>query len=138
MRFNHMELTFPKGALDTTMREEIGAFYGDVFGWGARDVKVFTEPSLYLDVGDGDFILCHESSKPLSCPGFDHLGLLCDSRAEVDQLLAKCESWRDRDDRVEITYYDDLVTGGVTVHAFYVRYLLPINFDVQVIERNSG
>jgi hypothetical protein len=29
----------------------------------------------------------------------------------------------------------DLVTGGVTVHAFSVKYLLPIWFDVQVIER---
>jgi hypothetical protein len=24
------------------------------------------------------------------------------------------------------------------VHAFYVKYLLPIWFDVQVIERNAG
>ena len=26
----------------------------------------------------------------------------------------------------------------VTVHAFYVKYLLPIWFDVQCIERTSG
>ena len=36
---------------------------------------------------------------------------------------------------MQIKEYDDLVTGGVTVHAFYVKYLLPIWFDVQVIER---
>ena len=139
MRFNHMELTFPKGALDATLREEIGAFYGDVFGWEARDVKVFTKPSLMLSVNDtGDFILCHESSKPMHSPGFDHLGLLVDTRDEVDRLLSECESWREKDDRVDITYYDDLVTGNVTVHAFYVRYLLPIRFDVQCLEYAEG
>ena len=31
-----------------------------------------------------------------------------------------------------------LVTGAVVVHAFYVKYLLPIWFDVQVIEREVG
>jgi hypothetical protein len=30
------------------------------------------------------------------------------------------------------------VQGPVTVHAFYVRYLLPIQFDVQVIEHAPG
>ena len=33
MRFNHMELTFPTGALDQATRDEIAEFYGDVFGW---------------------------------------------------------------------------------------------------------
>ena len=138
MRFNHMELTFPTGTLDRTLRDEIGAFYGDVFGWQARDVRVFATPSLLLNVDPGQFILCHESSKPMQSPGFDHLGLLVDSRAEVDRLLAECERWRDDDDRVDITYYDDLETGNVTVHAFYVRYLLPIRFDVQTLEYAEG
>ena len=43
-------------------------------------------------------------------------------------------AWQARDDRVQIKRYDDLVTAGTTVHAFYVRYLLPIWFDVQCIE----
>jgi predicted enzyme related to lactoylglutathione lyase len=131
MRFNHMELTFPKGSLDRLTRDEIAAFYGDVFGWTAKDVDVFSSPSLLLNVDPGQFILCHESSKPLSCPGYDHLGLLMDGPDDVDRYLARCEDWAGRDERVEITRYDDLVTPGLTVHAFYVRYLLPIHFDVQ-------
>ena len=47
----------------------------------------------------------------------------------------RAKAWQAEDDRVQIKEYDDLVTGGVTVHAFYVKYLLPIWFDVQVIER---
>ena len=138
MRFNHMELTFPTGTLDRTRRDEIGAFYGDVFGWDVRDVQVFSTPSLLLNVDPGQFILCHESSTPMDSPGFDHLGLLVDTREEVDRLLAECERWQEKDDRVDLTYYDDLKTGNVTVHAFYVRYLLPIRFDVQVLEYADG
>src|SRR6266480_768146 len=40
MRFNHMELTFPRGTLTTELREEIDAFYGSVFGWTGVDAEV--------------------------------------------------------------------------------------------------
>ena len=43
-----------------------------------------------------------------------------------------------RDDRVRVKEYEDLVTGNVTVHAFYVKYLLPIFFDVQSMEWQPG
>ncbi|MDQ1386433.1 MAG: hypothetical protein QOG65_3812, partial [Actinomycetota bacterium] len=37
-----------------------------------------------------------------------------------------------------LEFAQDLVQGPVTVHAFYVRYLLPIQFDVQCIEHAPG
>ena len=40
MRFNHMELTVPRGALTTEFREEVDAFYGSVFGWKGLDTEV--------------------------------------------------------------------------------------------------
>ena len=76
MRFNHMELTLPKGELTVEAMADLSAFYGDVLGWSAREVEVVGK-NLYLDVGHEQFI----------------------------------------------------------VHAFYVKYILPIFFDVQVIER---
>ena len=39
---------------------------------------------------------------------------------------------------MQIKQYEDLVTGPVTVHAFYVRFLLPIWFDVQAMEYLPG
>jgi hypothetical protein len=33
--------------------------------------------------------------------------------------------------------YDDLVTGELVVRAFYVKFLLPIWFDVQCMERGG-
>jgi hypothetical protein len=137
MRFNHMEMTFPIGSLTESFREEIDAFYGSVFGWTALDTEVVGQ-SCHLLMPDRDqFILLAESNKPMSSPGYDHLGLLQDSREEVDDLLVACERYAEKDDRVKIKRYEDLVYPGLTVHAFYVKYLLPIFFDVQSMEHSS-
>jgi hypothetical protein len=118
LRFNHMELTLPPGALDETTRSEIKSFYGEVFGWNSLDVPILGQQGLLLRT--------------------DHLGLLLETRAEVDRALATIRSHRARDERVQIKEYEDLVQGDVTVHAFYVRYLLPIWFDVQCMEWKPG
>ena len=135
MRFNHLELTFPVGTLTPLFREEVDAFYASVFGWGSLDTEVVGQ-SCHLLLPDPDqFILLAESERPMSSPGYDHLGLLQDTREEVDDLLHACERYADKDDRVTIRRYDDLVYPDLTVHAFYVKYLLPIYFDVQCMER---
>jgi hypothetical protein len=136
MRFNHMELTFPVGSLTTPVREEIDDFYGSIFGWKGLDTDVVGQ-SCHLLMPDPDqFILLAESERPMSSPGYDHLGLLQDTRQEVDDLLQACERYAEKDDRVSIKRYEDLVYPGLTIHAFYVKYLLPIYFDVQSMERS--
>ena len=139
LRFNHMELTLPKGAL-THEREAITGFYGQVFGFGAIDVPLFDQTGLLLqsDPETSHFILLMEQDEPLRSPGYDHLGFLLDSRAEVDAKLALCKEWQARDPRVQIKEYEDLVIGDVVTHAFYFRYILPVWFDVQVIEYGSA
>src|SRR5207245_5593600 len=83
MRFNHMELTFARGTLTDDFREEVDAFYGSVFGWKATDADVVGQRCHILLPDADQFILLAESSKPMSSPGFDHLGLLQETRAEV-------------------------------------------------------
>ncbi len=135
MRFNHMELTFARGTLTDEFREEIDAFYGSVFGWKTSDTEIVGQRCHLLQPDPGQFILLAESDKPISSPGYDHLGLLQDTREEVDALLDACKRYRDKDSRVQIKEYQDLVYPQLTVHAFYVKYLLPIYFDVQCMER---
>jgi len=138
MRFNHMELTFPRGTLTDEFRAAVGDFYGGVFGWAASTVKVVGQDCLYLHVDDGQFILCAEVDNPMQSPSYDHLGLLMDTRAEVDAALAEVKRRAATDDRIRIKEYDDLVMERVTVHAFYVKFLLPIYFDVQCMEYVPG
>ena len=140
LRFNHMELTLPPGALDDATRSEIKRFYGDVFGWNAIDTPILGQTGLLLrtDAETSQFVLVVESKKPVSVPGYDHLGLLLETRADVDRAFRAVRAWRERDERVQIKEYEDLDQGVVTVHAFYVRYLLPIWFDVQCMEWKAG
>jgi hypothetical protein len=140
-RFNHMELTVEPGSLDDDARRDIAAFYGEMFNWTGRDQELFGKRNFLLLGEDGSqhFILLAESERFMRAPGYDHLGILCDTRAEVDELLERAKRWRDKDDRVKIKEFPvDLEQGAVTVHAFYVRYLLPIQFDVQCIEHAPG
>jgi len=127
MRFNHMEMTFPPGTLTKDFREEVDSFYGSVFGWTGVDTEVVGQLChLLLSEEAQQFILLAESEKPMQSPGYDHLGLLFSTRAEVDEKLEQCKRYQEKDDRVRIKEYDDLVIGDLTTHAFYVKYLLPI------------
>jgi predicted enzyme related to lactoylglutathione lyase len=138
VRFNHMELTVPRGTLDAAMRADLAAFYGGVLGWETKDVEIVGGLQFLMLPDDGQFILVAEHDRPMQAPGYDHLGLLCETRAEVDEILAECRRWADKDDRLRLKVYDDLHTGNLVVHAFYVKYLLPIWFDIQALEHVTG
>ena len=139
LRFNHMEITLPDGAL-AEHRDEIKRFYGEVFGFESLDVPILGQTGLLLrtDPDTSQFILVTEQTKHLVSPGYDHLGFLFDTRAEVDVLHEEVRKRQELDPRIEIKEYEDLVTGGVTVRAFYVRFLLPLWFDVQCQEFAAG
>ena len=134
MRFNHMELTLPRGTLTGEFREDIDAFCAEVFGWSGIDSDLIGQVCHLLLPGPEQFILLAESDRPTAAPACDHLGLLQDSRSEVDRLLAACERYAERDARVTIVRYEDLVYPGLTVHSFNVQYLLPLYFDVESME----
>jgi hypothetical protein len=138
MRFNHLELTFAPGTLNAEFRSDLEAFYGSVFGWELRNVELLGQTCLLMRPDEGQFILLAEHERHISSPGYDHVGLLQSSRAEVDALAGVCQQWADKDDRVKLKIYDDLVTSNVTTHAFYVKYLLPLYFDVQHLEHLPG
>ncbi|MEZ5245862.1 MAG: hypothetical protein R2707_12250 [Acidimicrobiales bacterium] len=136
LRFNHMELTLAPGGLEAH-RDEITRFYGDLLGWTASDVSILGQTGLLLrtDPATSQFILVTEQRVHIDSPGYDHLGLLCATREEVDRHLAKAKELQSADERVRIKEYDDLVNGDHVTHAFYVKYLLPIWFDIQCFER---
>ena len=102
-RFNHMELTLPKGGLETG-REEIKRFYGELLGWEAIDVPILGQLGLLLrtDPETSQFILVTEQDAHLESPGYDHLGIIYDSREEVDAILEKTKKMQAQDERVRI------------------------------------
>ena len=135
IRFNHMELTVPKGTLSKS-REDIREFYGEMLGFEGLDIPILGQTGLPLrtDPETSQFLLVTEQRAYMASPGYDHLGFLMETREDVDRVLEKCKKRRTTDARVQIKEYADLVTGAVTTRAFYVRFLLPIWFDIQVQE----
>jgi hypothetical protein len=129
-----MELTFARGSLDQSTRSAIDAFYGGLLGWRSGPYELFGTLGHLLVPDEGQFLLLMESDEPISSPGPDHLGLLLDSRSEVDALHDRCVAFADKDDRLEILEFEDLVNPRVTQHLFYLRYLLPVWFDVHALE----
>jgi hypothetical protein len=140
MRFNHMELTFPKGTLTEEFRRDVDAFFCDVLGWSGIDTEVPGVGNCHILLPDeGQFLLLAEADAHMSSPGWDHLGLLQERRSDVDRLLEECRRFAEKDERMQIKEFErDLVTGPVTTHAFYFRFLLPLWFDVQSLEYASG
>ena len=90
LRFNHMELTLPPGEL-TARRDDLKRFYGEIFGMDALDVPILNQTGLLLrtDPETSQFLLVTEQKVHVSSPGYDHLGFLMESRAEVDVAPAR-------------------------------------------------
>jgi hypothetical protein len=139
VRFNHMELTFPRGTLTEAFRKEVDSVFVDALGWRSVDTEVVGQSTHLLQPDDGQFILLAEGKRWMESPGYDHLGLLYDTREEVDDVLRRLDEVAAVDDRMQLKRYDDLVyPERLTVHAFYFRWLLPIWFDVQCMEHAPG
>ncbi|GIS89779.1 hypothetical protein CM1200mP19_1100 [bacterium] len=86
------------------------------------------------------FLLADES--PMSCPSGlpgDHFGVQVDSLDELNTLLARAGALFQADDvRVEILPFSVEDHTVLKLHAFYVRYLLPMSIEVQYFELTSG
>ena len=134
IRFNHMEITVAAGSLTERFADEIEGFYQEVFGFSVLPGRMFNRPTLLMKLEGGSFILLIEGDQALSAPGFDHLGLELSSRGEVDRTLDAVRAWQRRDGRVELKEYPDDAYEGELYHAYYVRHLLPIWFDVHFKE----
>ena len=61
----------------------------------------------------------------MTAPRLDHWGQAVSSREELDALYERTQRYREKDDRVDIVDLSEDSHPGVTIHAFYVRYLLP-------------
>src|ERR1700683_4881511 len=121
MQFTHIELTFARSALNEEMRADIDRFYGDVLNWRCTPYELFGQTGHLLVPDEGQFILLMEVDEPIHSPSYDPLGLLLDTRQDVDDILEACQLFQEKDDRLQLKLFDDIVTPRVTQRAFYVR-----------------
>ena len=137
MRINHLELTLPPGTL-AREKDNLNRFYQDVFGWEGIEVPMVQlncpKYLLRFDAESSQFLFLTEEADALKSTSFDHIGLILEDRAAVDSAYERVKAWQQQDVRVEIMDMQDMDAGMLNNHSFYVRYLLPLWFELQALE----
>jgi hypothetical protein len=134
-RFNHVALSVPAELLDAGGREALLAFYGDVFGWDEMPTLTRDRELFVLRCGSNEqFVYLTASEDPLRCPPLDHVGLSVATPGELDAMRERALERAARDPGVEVTPRGLEDYGFLRLHNFYVRYRLPLSFEVQCFE----
>ncbi len=139
-RFNHVAMSVPSSLLDDRGRADILRFHGEVFGW--EEMPTMTEPGRRLIMqayAYDQFVFLIAEDEPMRCARLDHFGMAVDSREEFDTFLGRARDFAAGDDRVELIDGEVEEFGDfLTLHNFYVRFLLPMMVEVQLFEWADG
>ncbi|MEN8158996.1 MAG: hypothetical protein ABFS41_02875 [Myxococcota bacterium] len=134
-RFNHVAISVSPDLLDEAGRSALLAFYGDVFGWDEMPTLTKDRELFVLRCGSNEqFVYLSGSSAPMRCPELDHVGLSVGTPEQLDAMLERARKWKERDPAVEIRERGLEDFGMLKLHNFYVRYRLPLMFEVQCFE----
>lgn len=131
-KFNHVAMSVPAELLNEEGRREICEFYRDVYGW--HEIPQMTEDGkrlVLMAYEIGQFVFLTADKNPMQAARMDHFGMAVSERSEMDEMLDRARTWRDKDSRVEIIepYTDDY--GLVKITGAYVRFLLPLMVEIQ-------
>ena len=140
-RINHVAMGLPPAELDADHRRLRAEFYGDVFGFTDLDVMAIDGKRQVFSVHKVEqfvFLVADDEGGVLSCPRLDHFGMSVGAESELDDILARARSWRERDPRVDIIdkHTDD--HGMLAITAIYIGFLLPMMVEVQWWDYKQG
>ena len=138
-RLNHLQLTVARGTLLRDY-DKMQSFYCGVLGFIPTRIDKFGSDHVFLatDPEGSQFLYIAEDPQPMQAHANDHLGFHLQCRADVDRVLAACKQVQTQDARMQIQQLEDLDLAETVTHAFYFKYLLPLWFDIQVIEHKRG
>lgn len=131
-RFNHVAMSVPPDLLDEQGRRDLVSFYDEVFGWKELPTETIDRKRLVLSAYSYEqFVFLIAEEPPMSCPRLDHFGMSVATEAELDEMLGRAKSFRDRDARVDIVDRSVADHGMLAITSFYVGYLLPMMVEIQ-------
>ena len=135
-RFNHVAMSVPADLLGEEGRREILAFWGEVFGFEELPSETRDREVLVLQAYDWEqFVFLIAEDEPMRCPRLDHFGMSVGSLDELQAFLDRAKAFAERDDRVDIIDHKAEDHGdALTLHSFYVRFLLPMMIEVQYFD----
>ena len=134
---NHVAVSVDARVLDERGRDDLLAFFGQVFGWTEGDNSTEKGNPLILYTGAlRQFLyLLPATDEYLRTAHLDHIGLEVGSLEELHTLLGRARDYQAKDPRVEISDIKEMVTHGSTsdytlTHA-YIKFLLPLQIELQ-------
>ena len=138
-RFNHVAMSVPASLLEARERRDLLTFYSDVFGWSEMPAIGREGELLVLRVHRNDqFVFLHAQQQPMQCPPDDHVGLSVATPGDLEALVERAREAAKRHPGVEIRPEAPQDFGVLTLHACYVRYRLPLSFELQCFEWAPG
>lgn len=134
-RFNHVAMSVPAGLLGPEGRQEILAFYNEVFGWEELPTETIDHKQLVMMAYSFDqFVFLIAEDEPMRAPRLDHFGMGVATMEELDGFLERAQAFQARDARVDLIEKKTEEHPGLNLTSFYVGYLLPLMVEVQHFE----
>lgn len=138
-RLNHVAVSVHADALGPEGRAELCDFYRACFDWQELPSETVDRKVLVLSVGHWDqFVFIHAEGDPMRTAPMDHFGISVGSHEDFTAAWERVAQRAADDPRVEVLEprVDDF--GVVSIHAFYVRFGLPMMIEVQYWEFTPG
>ena len=125
---SHVAMSVPEGTLTDDYRAKLLAFYGRTLGW--REIEALRrDDRLTIAVGSSAYVNVRERPEPMVCHGYEHLGVILGSAAELRQL------WDDLATDPLAEDLEGLSTNPDGEGSFRFRYLLPLAVEAQYYEQ---
>lgn len=131
-RLNHVAMSVEADLLRADERSELLAFYEDCFGWTELAEQGEEGKVAVMAVGHWDqFVFLHAEREPMSTVRLDHFGMSVESKDDFDACWERVRAKAQADDRVDVIEpaMDDF--DVLHLHAFYMRFRLPLMVEVQ-------
>lgn len=140
-RFNHVAMSVPSELLDERHRGDILKFYGEVFGWSEMPTMTEDGKCLVLRCHSNEqfvYLVSSPDAPPMTCPKGDHFGMSVATPQALDDILDRARKYAETDPRVELSERQTDDFKVLQLHAVYIRYLLPMQVEVQCYEWAEG
>jgi len=138
-RFNHVAMSVPPELLSAEGRADLLRFYGEVFGWTEMPAMSEDGKLLVLRAYRNDqFVFLSASDDPMRCDAQEHWGMSVATPEMLDRMYDATRKFQETDPRVEIIERKTDDFHVLKLHAFYVRYRVPLWTEVQCFEWAEG
>ena len=136
-RFSHVAVTVPAERLAGAARCELLEFYREVFGWHENPGLAIPGQRIFLRAPtDIQYITIRASEAPMHTSGYEHLGIIADSEAELRSIHERATAMASRFPDLELQPIQ--CEYGGTLLTFRVRFRLPLTLEIQHLRMETG